>query len=101
MEYPKFVQDAINQARVVNREELEKILNDKIEQAKKEEPRYRDFFVKRAIEEKEEKLKQYDNGENVIWHTDYTHEGYGSWGEDFVTDLYCDGSYKVVRHLAD
>ena len=95
-------------ARTLTREELAKAYDDKIERIQKNDSLYYKynysdiiFFTKQEQERKERNLKEFDRGNPAIWHTDYSHFGYGTWGEDVTIDFYTDGTYKVYSYSCD
>lgn len=105
MSYPKVIQEVIEQARVVSKEELLKIFEENIERIRKDEygnyGNHKFYFLEREKEEQETLLKRFDKGEKVPFLVSYDHFGYGTWGEDTITRLYTDGTYDVETHLAD
>ena len=102
MNYPKEIEKVIAQAKVVNREELLQIFEQKIRNMENYPYyQYRKCDFDREREEQENLLERFDNGEKVAWLVSYDHFGYGTWGEDTITRLYTDGTWDVETHLAD
>ena len=104
-QHEKEIQKVINQARIINREELLKIFEENINDIK--EDKYNCYgnrkydFIQKEKEHQKYLLEKFDKGEKVPFLVSYDHFGYGTWGEDTITRLYTDGTYDVKRHLAD
>ena len=102
MNYPKEIENVIAKAKAVNRDELLKIFEQRIEDmsnCKYHTYRFCDF--ERERENQQKLLEKFDAGKKVAWLVSYDHFGYGTWGEDTITRLYTDGTWDVETHLAD
>lgn len=104
----EYIKKMSETARVLTREELAKVYDDEIERIQKNDSPYYKynysdivFFTKQTQDRKERSLREFDNGNPAIWHTDYSHFGYGTWGEDVTIDFYTDGTYEVRSYTSD
>ena len=57
-----------------------------------------DFWTKQAKGRREQALKDFQEGKPVEFYEEWTHFGYGFYGEDLIAHLYSDGTHEISSY---